>query len=283
MSDGGSTQGTEDLDPSQPSMAHELREYYGRMADKEIMEERFQLLNFDYHEEQVVRTFRLDHDEQLSEPNSDFEARYEAEFIAARKDHNEALQLADIARRTCLDKGIEVEEIAPGDLPVLGTSSSDHQGSSPAVELWPEDETPMSRAQSHFILSGGHNLTDMLGRTNRRLASDTCLVARERVHRARARADVEHWIRTTAIEQLATSPISTTEAELNNEAPRAVPEAITLSPPEQHPDVNLESGHAFSVSQGLNSVGALFSPPVLGSDDKITSIPAVDCRSLDLA
>ncbi|KAI5362500.1 hypothetical protein Slin14017_G077370 [Septoria linicola] len=92
-----------DTDPGEDPI---LLDYYSKLADEEIMAERLQTLDYDYHEERIVRTLREDQGRISSIADHEFELSWEAEFHAAREAHQRSAAAAEAAYELCRKSGV---------------------------------------------------------------------------------------------------------------------------------------------------------------------------------
>ncbi|KAK5123694.1 hypothetical protein LTR85_002330 [Meristemomyces frigidus] len=124
-----------------------LAEYYDKVGDVRIMQERIADLSADHGDEQVRRAFQADMGEHSKMSEQDFGATYSSMLWEAERALSDAVQAAEVARATCLQSGLEVDAgletmaEATGDGDVKSTAS-DIPGTPSTLALGMDVMTP---------------------------------------------------------------------------------------------------------------------------------------------
>lgn len=84
--------------------------YFDKLGDVRVMRERVEQLVMDHDNDIELRAFQLEHDQPLESNDSDFQAEFERQYSLAEAELAEAGQIADSARRVCLNQDLDPDE-----------------------------------------------------------------------------------------------------------------------------------------------------------------------------
>jgi hypothetical protein len=85
------------------------REYFSRVADEEIMLERYELTKEDFNEQHVDRNFKRDQGMEPEVSDEDFDLQRRTELLLAAEACEKAAELVESVRKECLELGLELD------------------------------------------------------------------------------------------------------------------------------------------------------------------------------